>query len=56
MKGASVPINAAYVKQRFEEIADDEDLSRYILLKPHHPLRAGTIVAGIVADRFLIAD
>ncbi|MEM1304448.1 MAG: HslU--HslV peptidase ATPase subunit, partial [Planctomycetota bacterium] len=31
MAGASVPVNAAYVKQRFEEIADDEDLSRYIL-------------------------
>lgn len=31
MQGAKVPINAAYVKQRFEEVAADEDLSRFIL-------------------------
>ncbi len=31
MPGQHVEINAAYVQQRLEEIADDEDLSRYIL-------------------------
>lgn len=31
MEGASVPVNAAYVKQRLEEVAQDEDLSAYIL-------------------------
>ncbi len=31
MKMGRVEINAAYVAQRLEEVADDEDLSRYIL-------------------------
>ena len=31
MHGASVPVNAAYVRQRLEEVTQDEDLSRYIL-------------------------
>ncbi|MEM6329617.1 MAG: ATP-dependent protease ATPase subunit HslU [Planctomycetota bacterium] len=31
MRGARVPVNAAYVRQRFEDVAADEDLSRYIL-------------------------
>ena len=31
MEGASVPVNAGYVKQRLEEVSQDEDLSRYIL-------------------------
>jgi ATP-dependent HslUV protease ATP-binding subunit HslU len=31
MSGAEVEVNAAYVKQRLEEITEDEDLSRYIL-------------------------
>ena len=31
MEGANVPINAAYVEQRLEEVIRDEDLSRYIL-------------------------
>ncbi|WP_419184794.1 ATP-dependent protease ATPase subunit HslU [Botrimarina mediterranea] len=31
MNGASVPVNAAYVRQRLEEVTQDEDLSRYIL-------------------------
>lgn len=31
MKGTIVPVNAAYVKQRFDEVTADEDLSRYIL-------------------------
>ena len=31
MGGAKVPVNAAYVQQRFNELAQDEDLSRFIL-------------------------
>ncbi|MEM8865971.1 MAG: ATP-dependent protease ATPase subunit HslU [Planctomycetota bacterium] len=31
MRGAKVPINAGYVQQRFDELAADEDLSRFIL-------------------------
>jgi ATP-dependent HslUV protease ATP-binding subunit HslU len=31
MNGASVPVNAGYVRQRLEEVTQDEDLSRYIL-------------------------
>ena len=31
MKMGRVPINAAYVKQRLDEIAQDEDLSQFIL-------------------------
>ncbi|MBX7071636.1 MAG: ATP-dependent protease ATPase subunit HslU [Pirellulales bacterium] len=31
MRRARVTVNAAYVKQRLEEVAQDEDLSRYIL-------------------------
>lgn len=31
MQGATVPINAAYVRQRFDKLAADEDLSRFIL-------------------------
>lgn len=31
MSGGQVTINAAYVSQRLEEIADDEDLSKFIL-------------------------
>ena len=31
MSGATVPVNAAYVRQRLEEVTQDEDLSRYIL-------------------------
>ncbi len=31
MKGAKVPVNAAYVRERLEEVTQDEDLSRYIL-------------------------
>jgi ATP-dependent HslUV protease ATP-binding subunit HslU len=31
MKMGKVSINAAYVKDRLGEVADDEDLSRYIL-------------------------
>ena len=31
MKMGKVAINAAYVKDRLGEVADDEDLSRYIL-------------------------
>jgi ATP-dependent HslUV protease ATP-binding subunit HslU len=31
MKTGRVEINAAYVSDRLEEIADDEDLSKYIL-------------------------
>lgn len=31
MKGAKVPVNAAYVQQRFEEVSNDEDLSKFIL-------------------------
>lgn len=31
MKGATVPVNAAYVKQRLDEVVQDEDLSDYIL-------------------------
>lgn len=31
MAGAQVPVNAAYVRQRLEEVTQDEDLSRYIL-------------------------
>lgn len=31
MKGKTVKIDAAYVSQRLEEIAEDEDLSKYIL-------------------------
>jgi ATP-dependent HslUV protease ATP-binding subunit HslU len=31
MRGAAVPINAAYVRERLEEVTQDEDLSRYIL-------------------------
>ncbi len=31
MQGATVPVNSAYVKQRFDELAADEDLSRFIL-------------------------
>ena len=27
----TVPINAAYVRQRLDDVAQDEDLSRYIL-------------------------
>ena len=31
MKMGRVPINAAYVKQRLDEVAEDEDLSQFIL-------------------------
>ena len=31
MKGAKVPVNAAYVRERLKEVTQDEDLSRYIL-------------------------
>ena len=31
MKGVKVPVNAAYVRERLEEVTQDEDLSRYIL-------------------------
>jgi ATP-dependent HslUV protease ATP-binding subunit HslU len=31
MHGGRVPINAAYVKQRLDELAQDEDLSKFIL-------------------------
>ena len=31
MPSAHVPITAEYVKQRLTEVAEDEDLSRYIL-------------------------
>lgn len=31
MRGAAVPVNAAYVRERLEEVTQDEDLSRYIL-------------------------
>jgi ATP-dependent HslUV protease ATP-binding subunit HslU len=31
MHGAKVPINAAYVRQRLEELSQDEDLSKFIL-------------------------
>ncbi|MEM9187475.1 MAG: ATP-dependent protease ATPase subunit HslU, partial [Planctomycetota bacterium] len=31
MRGATTPINAEYVRQRFDELAADEDLSRFIL-------------------------
>ncbi|MDO4569535.1 MAG: ATP-dependent protease ATPase subunit HslU [Planctomycetia bacterium] len=31
IRGARVPINAAYVRQRLDDVAQDEDLSRYIL-------------------------
>ena len=31
MNGARVPVNAAYVRQRLDEVTRDEDLSRYIL-------------------------
>lgn len=31
MPGAKVPVNAAYVRQRLDEVTQDEDLSRYIL-------------------------
>jgi len=31
MRGAKVPVNAVYVQQRFSELAQDEDLSRFIL-------------------------
>jgi ATP-dependent HslUV protease ATP-binding subunit HslU len=31
MRGAKVPINAAYVRQRLEELSQDEDLSKFIL-------------------------
>ncbi|MEN0111498.1 MAG: ATP-dependent protease ATPase subunit HslU [Planctomycetota bacterium] len=31
MPGAAVPVNAAYVRERLEEVTQDEDLSRYIL-------------------------
>jgi ATP-dependent HslUV protease ATP-binding subunit HslU len=30
-QGETITINAAYVNQRLEEVADDEDLSKYIL-------------------------
>jgi ATP-dependent HslUV protease ATP-binding subunit HslU len=31
MQGAKVPINAAYVRQRLDELSQDEDLSKFIL-------------------------
>jgi ATP-dependent HslUV protease ATP-binding subunit HslU len=31
MHGVRVPVNAAYVKQRLEKLAQDEDLSKFIL-------------------------
>ena len=31
MPGTAVPVNAAYVRQRLDEVTQDEDLSRYIL-------------------------
>ena len=31
MPGAAVPVNSAYVRERLEEVTQDEDLSRYIL-------------------------
>jgi ATP-dependent HslUV protease ATP-binding subunit HslU len=31
IRGARIPIDAAYVRQRLEGVARDEDLSRYIL-------------------------
>jgi ATP-dependent HslUV protease ATP-binding subunit HslU len=31
MRGARVNINAAYVRERLQEIVKNEDLSRYIL-------------------------
>ena len=31
MKMGSVEINAAYVNQRLQKVADDEDLSKFIL-------------------------
>jgi ATP-dependent HslUV protease ATP-binding subunit HslU len=31
MGGGHVPINAAYVSQRLEKVAKDEDLSKFIL-------------------------
>jgi ATP-dependent protease HslVU (ClpYQ) ATPase subunit len=31
MRMGNVEINAAYVNQRLKEIADDEDLSKFIL-------------------------
>jgi len=31
MKNGRVPINAAYVEKRLAEVAQDEDLSKFIL-------------------------
>ncbi|MCA9205210.1 MAG: HslU--HslV peptidase ATPase subunit, partial [Planctomycetales bacterium] len=31
MKRGKVEVNAAYVRQRLQEVADDEDLSKFIL-------------------------
>ncbi len=31
MKRGRVPVNAAYVRERLEKIAQDEDLSKFIL-------------------------